>query len=216
MTGDARELTLVVFARAPEPGRAKTRLIPVLGAEGAAALHARLTRRTLETAIAAEIGPVQLWCAPHASFPFFHDCARDFPVRLRGQGPGSLGERMLRACREAPARAGGVIMIGTDCPAFSPQHLVAAAKSLAENDAVLTPAEDGGYVLIGLRRAAPSLFDDVSWGSADVMEQTRAQLRRLGWNWAELPALWDLDRPRDLERLAAAPDLAGLLSGEAA
>ncbi|HEX6827432.1 MAG TPA: hypothetical protein VF104_00480, partial [Burkholderiales bacterium] len=63
---------------------------------------------------------------------------------------------------------------------------------------------------------APSLFDDVSWGSADVMEQTRAQLRRLGWNWAELPALWDLDRPRDLERLAAAPDLAGLLSGEAA
>lgn len=201
----------MVFARAPEPGHTKTRLIPALGAEGAALLQAQLTWRALETAVASGVGPVELWCAPHASYPFFEECARSFPLRLRGQGPGSLGEKMLRACREVLTRAPGVILIGTDCPALSPQHLSAAADALAGNEAVFTPAEDGGYVLIGLRRAAPAVFDDISWGSAEVLEQTRHRLAGLGWRWEEMPPLWDLDRPRDLERLAAEPGLAHLL-----
>lgn len=216
MTGSAAEATVVVFARAPEPGHAKTRLIPTLGAEGAALLQARLTWRALETSVAAGVGPVELWCAPHASYPFFEECARSFPVRLRVQGPGSLGEKMLRACREALTRAQAVILIGTDCPALSPQHLAAAVGALEANDAVITPAQDGGYVLIGLRRAAPALFDNIAWGSSEVLEQTRARLGGLGWRWEELPTLWDLDRPQDLERLAAEPDLVHLLPEPAA
>jgi rSAM/selenodomain-associated transferase 1 len=216
MSSGAPEITVVVFARAPEPGRAKTRLIPALGEAGAAELQARLVRRALETAVAAAVGPVELWCAPHAAFPFFQECARSFPVRLRGQGPGDLGEKMLRACREVLTRAGGVILMGTDCPALSSGDLAAAAGALPARDAVITPAEDGGYVLIGLRRAAPALFEKVSWGSSEVLEQTRGHLRRLGWSWAEMPALWDLDRPRDLQRLAAEPGLAHLLTSDAA
>ncbi|HEX9181487.1 MAG TPA: TIGR04282 family arsenosugar biosynthesis glycosyltransferase [Burkholderiales bacterium] len=211
MRSNGTEITVVVFARAPEPGHTKTRLIPALGAEGAALLQAQLTWRALETAVASGVGPVELWCAPHASYPFFEECARSFPLRLRGQGPGSLGEKMLRACREVLTRAPGVILIGTDCPALSPQHLSAAADALAGNEAVFTPAEDGGYVLIGLRRAAPAVFEDISWGSAEVVEQTRHRLTGLGWRWEEMPPLWDLDRPRDLERLAAEPGLAHLL-----
>jgi rSAM/selenodomain-associated transferase 1 len=216
MSAAAADITVAVFARAPEPGRAKTRLIAALGAEGAAALQARLTHRALQTAVAAGVGPVELWCAPHASYPFVTECARAFPVRLRAQGPGGLGEKMLRAGREVLARAPGVIMIGTDCPVLSPGDIAAAAAALAQNDAVITPAEDGGYVLIGLRRTAPALFENVSWGSSEVLEQTRGHLQRLGWRWAELPPLWDLDRPRDLERLAAEPGLAHLAQGNAA
>lgn len=215
MKSSEAETTIVVFARAPEPGHAKTRLIPALGPEGAALLQARLTRRALETAVAAQVGPVELWCAPHAFYPFFEDCARHFPVRLRGQGPGSLGEKMLRACREVLTRSPGVILIGTDCPALSPEHLAAAADVLAGNEAVLTPAQDGGYVLIGLRSAAPAAFDNIAWGSSEVLAQTRERLGGLGWRWEEMPALWDLDRPHDLERLAAEPDLAHLLPEQA-
>ncbi|MNC87835.1 2-phospho-L-lactate guanylyltransferase [compost metagenome] len=112
---------------------------------------------------------------------------------------------MYRALRRHP----GAVLIGTDCPALRPADLRAAARALqAGFDAVLSPAEDGGYPLIGLRRASRAVFDDVAWGSPNVLGQTRARLRRLGWRWKELRTVWDVDRPADVARLRRS----GLLS----
>jgi uncharacterized protein len=216
MTAEPSEVRVLVFARAPEPGRAKTRLMPVLGPKGAADLQARFTWHAIETALAAAVGGVELWCAPHSAFSFFYACQEELGVRLRGQGPGDLGNRLHRAFRETLTRAPAAMVIGTDCPALSPADISRAAKALSEHDAVLGPAEDGGYVLIGLRRVSPRLFDRIDWGTASVMEQTRDRLSALGWRWAELPTLWDVDRPEDYDRLTHDPALGGLSNFDAA
>jgi uncharacterized protein len=193
---------IAVFARAPEPGKVKTRLIPALGAAAAAELQRRLSLHALETAIASGIGPVELWCAPDADHPFFIDCSRRFAVALFPQGRGDLGERMSRALEAMLGTGERAILIGSDIPSLTPQYLCDADAALEEGcDAVLGPAEDGGYVLIGLRRAAPALFDNMPWGSPAVCAQTRARLENMRLRYRELPSLWDLDRPEDLARL---------------
>jgi len=197
-TQSGPETALIVFARAPVPGRAKTRLAPLLGEEGAARLHARLLRKTLRTALAAGFDGVHLYCTPRIAGPFFRALGRRHGVRLHTQGRGDLGERMYRALR----RHTGAVLIGCDCPALTPRDLQAARRALrAGADAVFSPAEDGGYALIGLRRASRLLFTGIRWGGAGVMEQTRARLRRLGWRWKELRTVWDVDRPEDVLRL---------------
>jgi len=180
----------------------KTRLIPALGEDAAAELHRTLVERTLRTAIAASAGPVELWCAPDVSDSFFADCARRFGVDLRDQGEGDLGARMARALEISVAEGVPALLIGCDCPALTAGYLhQAAAACGGENDAVFGPAEDGGYVLIGLaRRPALQLFENMAWGTVAVMQETRGRLFRLGWRWTELPTLWDLDRPEDLPR----------------
>jgi len=175
---------VVVFAREPRAGRVKTRLIPRLGEQGAARLHARLVARTLSTARAARLGRVRLWSGRH-------------------QRGADLGARMLHAFRLALRRAPRAILLGTDCPVLRPADLRRAARWLAGGaDAVLAPAEDGGYALIALRRASPRLFAGIEWGGPGVMARTRERLAALGWRWRELPEVWDVDRPEDLARLA--------------
>jgi rSAM/selenodomain-associated transferase 1 len=193
---------LVVFARAPRPGEAKTRLVPLLGPQGAAALQAQLTERALATARAAALGAVELRCAPDAEEPFFRACAQRYGVRLAAQGGGDLGARMLRACAAALADHEHVLLIGSDCPAMTTRYLRRAQRALRDGrDAVLGPAADGGYVLLGLARLDPRLFAGIEWGTERVLAQTRARLAALGWRWLELPALWDVDRPEDYEKL---------------
>jgi uncharacterized protein len=214
MTSSARpaEPTRVaVFAKAPVAGAVKTRLVPLLGAEGAAQLHAGLVERALSTATAARLGEVELWCAPDASDPFFIECAARFGVALREQGEGDLGRRMAAAFRRGHAMGRAQIVIGGDCPALMPADLRAAAEALATHAAVITPAEDGGYVLIGLARPLAGIFDGIAWGSAGVMATTRARLDAAGARWKALPVLWDVDRPEDYARLKGA----GLAVGNA-
>ena len=189
---------VIVFAKAPVPGEVKTRLVATLGAAGAAALHRRMVRRAVATALEAAVGPAELCAAPDRSHPFFAACAREFGVALTEQGPGDLGDRMARAlARRAPA-----LLIGADCPVLAAQHLRAAARALTDGyDAVLGPAEDGGYVLVGLAHAANGMFERIQWGSACVLAATRERLRTLGLDWFELPVLWDVDRPEDLARM---------------
>jgi uncharacterized protein len=195
-------VALAILAKAPVAGSVKTRLIPALGAEGAAALHARLIERTVATAGAAAIGPVTLWVTPAAPHAFFTALASRFQFALAAQPDGDLGARMLAACE---AGAGPVIVIGTDCPALTPLHLRQAADVLRDGaDVVVIPAEDGGYVLIGSRRPQPALFTDMTWSTDQVMAQTRQRLARSGFAWCELTTLWDLDRPEDLARLRGA------------
>jgi hypothetical protein len=205
---------LIVFAKAPRPGEVKTRLIPVLGAAGAARLHERLVDRALATAAAAGLGAVEL-CGDPASDPFLAARAAAHGAALAEQGPGDLGARMHRAFQRALTGAPAAILIGTDCPALTAEYLRDAGDALAAGlDAVLGPAADGGYVLIGLRRVHPSLFERIRWGGPDVLQDTRTRLGALGWRWRELGTLWDVDRPEDLERLARAiAEGARLLAG---
>ena len=193
---------VVVFSKAPEPGTVKTRLIPALGPEGAAALHRDLTVRAIETALAASVGPVELWCAPDASHSFFAECAQRHPVSLVDQGVGDLGARMHAAFSSLLGTCERVLLIGSDVPALTPRYLQEADRALSEGeDAVVGPAEDGGYVLIGLRRVALQLFEGIAWGGPDVWCDTRARLDALRWRYRSLPALWDVDRREDLRRL---------------
>jgi rSAM/selenodomain-associated transferase 1 len=202
---------IAVFAKAPEPGQAKTRLIPRLGADGAARLHSRLVHHMVQTALASDVGPTELWCAPSASHPFFQTLASGPTLKLQNQIGGDLGQRMADAFRLMLGRAGSAILTGTDCPACSARDLTEAREALACGcDAVLGPVEDGGYHLLALRSPEPRLFAGVSWGTDRVLVQTRLRLSALGWRWHELPTRWDIDRPDDFDRLLADPALAPL------
>jgi len=198
---------LAVFAKAPVAGEVKTRLVPLLGEAAAAELHATLVRRALATAREAGVGPVSLWCAPDTGHPFFAACAAESGAVLQEQRGGHLGERMARAFERLLAN-GPAILVGSDCPSLGAADLRAAASSLATHDAVIQPAEDGGYVLVGLSRAVPGLFERIRWGEASVMVDTRSRLRAAGARWREMPLRWDVDRPEDYRRLV----VSGLLA----
>ncbi len=192
-------ISIAIFTRAPVPGVAKTRLIPALGAQGAAHFHAALTRHAIAQAVAANLGRVELWCAPDAAHPFFTECVREFGVVLRAQPPGDLGAKMLGAFEAAQVP---LLLMGSDCPAIRPGDLTACAHALSQGvDAVFLPAEDGGYGLVGATRPIPALFEDVEWGGPAVMAQTRDKLRALGLTWREPRVVWDVDRPEDHERV---------------
>ena len=196
-------IEIAVFARAPVAGEAKSRLIPRLGAEQAAELHHTLIRRTLRTALSANLGPVSLWCAPHCDHPAFIACAEQFDIPLFAQRGGDLGARMFDAISRL-GRRGSTILIGTDCPALTACDMRDAADALLQgHDAAFIPSEDGGYVLIALGSPIASLFDAMPWGSDRVMAETRLRLRSRHARWLELPASWDVDRPEDYDRLQA-------------
>lgn len=196
------DTSVLIFARAPVAGRVKTRLIPLLGDHGAAALYRNLVGRALAVARDSGVGPVELWCTPDTDDVFFADCSDRFHVTLHRQPEGDLGARMLNAFGDALTRSRHVLLAGSDCPCLTAADLRAAAAALREGcDAVFCPAEDGGYVLVGLSQAMPALFDAMTWGTAAVMEETRQRLRNLRWRWHELPVHWDVDRPQDYQRL---------------
>jgi uncharacterized protein len=195
-------LCVQVFARAPIAGATKTRLIPLLGANGAAELQRRLVMRTLSTALEARVGPVELWCAPSQAHEFFAACATKFAVSLHDQVDGDLGVRMQSAMADALLRFNAVILVGCDCPAFTPDDFRLAADAVrAGTRVVLTPVEDGGYSMIGALRTDSALFTGMAWGTDRVLRDTRARLAALNWEWKELRTLWDVDRPQDVERL---------------
>jgi rSAM/selenodomain-associated transferase 2/rSAM/selenodomain-associated transferase 1 len=197
---------VAVLAKAPIPGLAKTRLIPLLGAARAARAQRGFSLRTLATARAACTGSVVLWCAPDTSHHFFKALQLRHGVQCVAQPTGHLGQRMQAAVEAhfAHNRQMPLLIVGTDCPALSPVHLQQAADALQQHDAVLIPAEDGGYVLLGMRRPVPEVFVGVDWSTPLVLAQTRERLRQANASWYELPALWDVDEPADWKRLLAA------------
>jgi len=181
---------VIVFSRAPVPGRVKTRLAARIGDWRAARLHLRLTQRAVRTARAAGCGPVELHVtAPHAAFDTYEKV-----LLQRGR---DLGERMYRALR----RHRRAILIGSDCPALEPRDLRRAARLLcAGYRVVLLPTQDGGYALIAARAAPRAIFEGVAWGSSRVFAQTVERLG--GVRWKGLRTLRDVDRPEDLDQIA--------------
>lgn len=180
-------LRVALFTRWPTPGAAKTRLIPALGAQGAADLHRRLTERTVATVRAAGLSlEIRSTGAPAAAFADW--LGRD--LAIVDQGAGDLGERLARAAGTLP-----VLLLGADIPGLRPHHLTAAATALATHDHVIGPASDGGYWLLGLSVPAPQLFHDIAWGTETVLATT---LARLPAGTPRLEILSDLDTPADL------------------
>jgi rSAM/selenodomain-associated transferase 1 len=192
---------ILVFCKAPQPGLVKTRLQPLLSAAQCAQLHEYLTEHTLQTALAAKICPVELWVTDE--HPFFADCKKRYPLSCHLQRGDTLGQRMAYALQQTLQTVRFAIIIGTDCPCLHSRHLLTVASYLADNPrtAVLGPAEDGGYVLLGAGQDMPEVFTDISWGSNQVLQQTRDHLHNLGIKYKELEPLWDIDRPEDLQRL---------------
>lgn len=195
---------LIVFAKAPVAGLAKTRLTPALGADGAAALAERLMAHAVAVGMSAGFAEVELCATPDASHPSFVRLAAEHAgLRLGVQGDGDLGARMHRALARRLADHPRALLIGTDAPALGAAVLECAAQALADHDAVFVPALDGGYALVGLTRARAELFGDMAWSTPGVMAETRMRARRAGLRWCELPAVADIDEPADLVHLPA-------------
>jgi rSAM/selenodomain-associated transferase 1 len=196
---------LVIFAKAPLAGFAKTRLIPALGADGAATLAHDMLQHTLQQALSAGAKVVELCMSPGPTDAAWQGVALPKNIQQSDQGNGDLGARMSRAVERSLARQSGpVMLIGTDCPALTAEHIADAAHQLELHDAVLIPATDGGYVLIGLRLPSPSLFIDMAWSTPAVAAETLRRIATAGVRVWQGPMLNDIDEPADLIHLPEA------------
>jgi hypothetical protein len=203
-----KPVRLLVFAKAPVPGRVKTRLIPALGADGAASLARHLLDLALEQARAAAVGRVELCMSPAPGHPDWAGIPLPPGIDTRGQGDGDLGERMARAAKRHLDNGEAVLLTGTDCPGLDATRLRAAAARLADHDAVLHLAEDGGYPLLGLNAFNSSLFADMPWSTPSVARLTRERMATLGWRVWVGETLRDIDTPEDLVQGGPIPGFA--------
>lgn len=193
---DAR---LIIFSKAPTPGYCKTRLIPALGQQGAARLQQELIELCVTRLCQSALCPIELWCSPDTKHSYFQSLADNFPLSLYQQQGDDLGERMFHAMSSSVSHT--TIIIGTDCPLMTGAYIEEAIKKLhCGNDAVIGPAEDGGYVLLGLRQVQKSLFEEIKWGTEQVFSVTTQKLTAAGLVWQALDTLWDVDDNRDLQR----------------
>lgn len=189
---------LHLLAKAPLPGQAKTRLIPALGPEGAAQAHATMVRHCIDTACQA-LGAkrVTLWTSLDHEHPLFIALQARYGCSLAKQQPGSVGQRVRDALNST---AGPAMVMGTDCPSITIDMLKRCSAALEHAPVVILPAEDGGYGLIGTHTDHPQLFDDVPWGTGQVLRVTRTRLMELGLSAIYPATMWDIDRPEDWQR----------------
>jgi rSAM/selenodomain-associated transferase 1 len=196
-------VAVIVLAKAPVAGLAKTRLAPALGAEGAAALAERMLVHAVGQAAAAGLGPVEICATPDTAHPVLQRLAAQHGATLSLQGDGDLGQRMHRALARALVQHGRALLMGADVPALDAGLLRLAAQRLLSHDGVFVPARDGGYALVGQRHADQRWFSGIPWSTPQVMQATRRRLVQAGVRWAELPPVADIDGPDDLVHLPA-------------
>lgn len=198
-----KPVRIVIIAKAPEAGIAKTRLIPALGAEGAAQLARKMLIRTIHTALSADMGAVECCVSPDHEQATWTSFKAEFDVHWSSQLEGDLGQRMADVASKVIKQGENVLLIGTDCPELDSEHLVQAATCLNSHQACMISVSDGGYCLLGLSCFDESIFNDIAWSTADVAEQTRDKVKKLGWKMTELACLHDIDEPDDLAFLPA-------------
>ena len=191
---------LLIFTKSPILGEVKTRLQPVYTVEQSLIVHKNLMMKTLGLTKELNDFDIELCCAPSRNDSFFSKCENEFPITLGNQEGADLGERMAFSVSVALQIYEKVIVIGTDCPDINIDYLQSALESLNENDAVIGPASDGGYVLLGLKTFSAKLFANISWSTDEVLSQTKRVLKNLSWSYQELGIMHDLDRPEDLRR----------------
>ncbi|MCI0353239.1 MAG: TIGR04282 family arsenosugar biosynthesis glycosyltransferase [Acidobacteriales bacterium] len=188
------EATICIFAKPPRPGEVKTRLAPAIGAVNAARVAAALLEDAIHAALHVPgaqviISATERFALPHRSLPIWP------------QPEGDLGVRIEHTMRKALLESKCAIAVGADTPGLTTAILATAVQYLRSIDAVLGPAEDGGYYLIGLRRCPRNLLRDIRWSHSATLEDTRARFRRFGITSTLLPKRFDLDTPDDLARL---------------
>ncbi len=201
---------IIVFCKAPEPGKVKTRLAKNIGEQAAARVHEYLARHCLAQLLSAGIAPLELYCAPDTRHDFFLWCHTELGIPLHQQVGADLGARMQHALRETLKSHSRVVLVGTDCPLLTADYVGMAMSGLEQADTVIGPAEDGGYVLLGLQSEQPVIFSDMPWGSSQVYDKTVA---RLSGKVMALEARWDVDYVEDLRRLRDVSDDIRLASG---
>jgi uncharacterized protein len=196
---------LLVFAKEPVAGRVKTRLAATIGVEAAARVYRDLLATTLAHAHAAWrsriVDHIELWCASDGDIAFLRGIGTAFGAARYMQAGNDLGERMTHAMRDAFTRTPSLLLVGSDCPLLEPARLAEAAASLREHEAVLTPAEDGGYVLVGARRELP--FAHVRWSTPYALADTTHAFTQAGVRFAVLAPVWDVDDAAGLARFEA-------------
>jgi len=194
---------IIVFAKTPEPGTVKTRLIPDYGESFATELHCAMLWHSLTVITQAEICPIELWCSPNINHPFFHSCVDVFNLTLHEQQGENLGEKMRDAFDQVLATANHALIIGTDCPYLLKTDFMSAMNKLIEGvDVVISPAEDGGYVMLGQSIAVPLLFEKIDWGSSSVLAQTIEQIQTAELTSFMLSKKRDVDVADDVKYLA--------------
>lgn len=201
-------LGLLIFTRYPEPGRSKTRLIPALGASGAAKLHQKMATHTLHQArtFAQNLSdPLDITVWFSGGNVALMQAWLGTGINYQPQPDGDLGDRLLSALEshfqhsQHPA-----LVIGTDCPDLTAPILAQALVAFTDHDLVFGPAADGGYYLIGMKTVIPQLFQNMAWSSDQVLSTSLAMAQDLELSTALLPQLTDIDRPEDLRHLPQA------------
>ena len=198
MADKRASVLLVQFAKAPIEGQVKTRMIPFLTPRQACDLHCELVLWTSGQLVNAQLGDIELAVSGSATHPLFEQARQLGVAQVSVQRGTDLGQRMYHAIRAGLCSYNKVILVGSDCPAIDAVALCAGVEALDHADVVLGPAEDGGYVLIGARKVSAVLFEGIPWGTAEVYAATREALLQLGWEWAALPPMADVDRPQDI------------------
>jgi len=194
---------IIIFAKAPQPGFAKTRLIPALGAKGAADLARRMLFNTLEEALAASVGPVELCVTPEIDAAEWQGIHLPSGIEIFDQGEGDLGARLARAAERALTVDEQIVLIGSDCPELTRVLLREAGEALNRHDAVIYCTVDGGYALLGFKRFDHLLFSDMPWSTSAIAATTIARIRQLGWSVRIGQTLHDVDVPEDLKFVPA-------------
>jgi rSAM/selenodomain-associated transferase 1 len=198
------DTVILLFAKAPIAGSVNTRLIPDIGVKKATSLQNNLIHQRLSMLTKAQLSQVRLMCAPDIKHECFVSCAQKYPVQLIAQSGRNLGERMFNGISAALQTYKYCVVIGTDAPALDEVLIKQAINVLrADTEVVFVPAEDGGYVLLGMRYAHDVLFKDIDWGSAEVMQQSRHKLKMNKVSFRELATCWDVDRLEDYQRYLA-------------
>jgi rSAM/selenodomain-associated transferase 1 len=201
MSQGKRGPALVVFARNPVQGRVKTRLAAAIGSAEAWRVYLRLLNRTLSTAAGLAGIEISVWLDQGPPNEHCQKMLQRYGLPWHPQSGNDLGERMRDAINRSLKDHSQIVLIGSDCPELDATYLARAFDALDRVDVVLGPANDGGYVLIGARRPIDSLFDDVPWGSDQVLARTLSRLGSANLSHHLLPALRDIDKPADLEYL---------------
>lgn len=191
---------IIIFAKFPARGMAKTRLQPAIGLEGASLMAKQLLLHSVEQALATGFN-VELCVSPAPNDPCWQTLNLPESLQWSAQADSDLGLRMLTASQQGLDKFAQVILIGTDCPSLTPLYIQDAAQKLEQSDTVMIPASDGGYVLLGFKRAHTSLFSNIEWSTASVAAVTRQRIKAMGWTLALLDPLHDIDEPADLKHL---------------
>lgn len=195
------DAVILLYAKAPIEEKVNTRLIPDIGVQAATKLQHDLIHQRLSMLTQANLCAVNLMCAPDSQHECFLQCEQQYPITLFEQTGNNLGERMLNGVKAALQHYKYCIVIGTDAPALNETKIKQAIEILHTNTKVVfVPAEDGGYVLVGLQKPYDFLFQKISWGSTQVMQQSRDKLKEKNVAYKELATCWDIDRLEDYQR----------------